>query len=176
MAEAYDYTITVRRVEEDGEVLFVARVKELPHVRGEGATFNEAYEMAVDAIQTLQQLAVELGKSFPAPATMPEEEWSGRLSLRLPKSLHRKAAERADEEGVSLNQFLNSIIAEAIGGKSARAVRTIQIDPFNHYHKAIEKWFELHWTKPTIASYSSADNSVLLMSTALNTPFERTSH
>lgn len=118
MADSYDYTITVKRIEEDGEALFVASVKELSHVHGHGATYAEAYEMAIEAIQALQQLAAELGKPFPMPATESSDEWSGRFSLRLPKSLHRKAAQMADEERVSLNQFLNSIIAEAVGGKS----------------------------------------------------------
>jgi predicted HicB family RNase H-like nuclease len=34
------------------------------------------------------------------------------LSLRLPESLHRKLAEVADREGVSINQLINSAVAE----------------------------------------------------------------
>jgi predicted HicB family RNase H-like nuclease len=40
---------------------------------------------------------------------------SGKLLLRLPASLHRRAAEAAQLEGVSLNQLLLSYIAEGIG-------------------------------------------------------------
>lgn len=133
MAEPYDYTITVKRVEEDGEALFVASVKELPHVHGDGPTFTEAYEMAIEAIQALQQLAAELDKPFPLPATEPSDEWSGRFSLRLPKSLHRKAAQMADEEGVSLNQFLSSIIAEVVGTKSASIESNRHIELISRY-------------------------------------------
>lgn len=35
-----------------------------------------------------------------------EIECSGRVSLRLPKSLHRELIAEASSEGVSLNQFL----------------------------------------------------------------------
>lgn len=32
-------------------------------------------------------------------------EYSGKISLRVPKSLHRELSERAAEEGISLNQY-----------------------------------------------------------------------
>ena len=34
------------------------------------------------------------------------------LSLRLPESLHRKLSELAEREGVSINQLINSAVAE----------------------------------------------------------------
>ena len=36
------------------------------------------------------------------------------LSLRLPESIHRKLAEIAEREGVSMNQFISSAVAEKI--------------------------------------------------------------
>ncbi len=34
------------------------------------------------------------------------------LSLRLPESLHRKLSEVAEREGISINQLINSAVAE----------------------------------------------------------------
>jgi predicted HicB family RNase H-like nuclease len=34
--------------------------------------------------------------------------------VRLPRSLHRRLAERAGMEGISLNQFVNVTLAEAV--------------------------------------------------------------
>ena len=34
------------------------------------------------------------------------------LSLRLPESLHRKLAELAEQEGISINQLINTAVAE----------------------------------------------------------------
>ncbi|MDP9194493.1 MAG: type II toxin-antitoxin system HicB family antitoxin [Acidobacteriota bacterium] len=34
------------------------------------------------------------------------------LSVRLPESLHRKLAELAEREGISINQLINSAVAE----------------------------------------------------------------
>jgi HicB family len=36
----------------------------------------------------------------------------GALSLRLPESLHQKLGEVAEREGVSINQFISSAVAE----------------------------------------------------------------
>lgn len=36
----------------------------------------------------------------------------GALNLRLPESLHRKLAELAEREGISINQLINSAVAE----------------------------------------------------------------
>jgi hypothetical protein len=33
----------------------------------------------------------------------------------MPRSLHRKLAEQAEREGVSLNQFINVALAETVG-------------------------------------------------------------
>ena len=35
-----------------------------------------------------------------------EQEYSGKISLRVPKSLHRDLVQAAKREGISLNQFI----------------------------------------------------------------------
>jgi antitoxin HicB len=44
-----------------------------------------------------------------------EKAYSGKVNLRMPKSLHRDLARRAEEEGVSLNQFMVVALARAVG-------------------------------------------------------------
>ncbi len=36
------------------------------------------------------------------------------LSLRLPESMHRKLGELASQEGISINQLINSAVAEKV--------------------------------------------------------------
>lgn len=36
------------------------------------------------------------------------------LSLRLPESIHRRLGELAEREGISINQFINSAVAEKL--------------------------------------------------------------
>ena len=83
------YNITVRQITVDGETMFEARVMELPDVSGYGDSPLEAYTVAVDAIAELQaNAAKDADESFPAPFE-PELEYSGRFTLRMPKSVHR---------------------------------------------------------------------------------------
>ena len=49
-------------------------------------------------------ISVKLEYGDPIPKPKRDEDYSGKLVLRLPKSLHRELAERAKYENVSLNQ------------------------------------------------------------------------
>ena len=40
--------------------------------------------------------------------------YSGRLLLRMPRSLHEELARAADRDGVSLNQFITGVLASAV--------------------------------------------------------------
>jgi predicted RNase H-like HicB family nuclease len=96
---------------------YFAEVLELPGCFAEG-------DQAVDALTSLERAmeswllaAEEQGLSIPEPTG--NHEASGRLLLRLPKSLHRRAGLLAERDGVSLNQFVVSAIAENVGGHTA---------------------------------------------------------
>ena len=112
--DPHAYNITVRRREFEGELYFEARVKELPDLAEYGDTFEEAYALAIDAIETTAKVFAEKGKPMPVPREV-ADDYSGRVTLRLPKSLHRVLSESAEEEGVSLNQHLVSILADFSG-------------------------------------------------------------
>ncbi len=108
--DARAYNITVRRGEFEDEILYEARVRELPDLVEYGETFDEAYQLALDAIETTAGVFEEKGLPMPA-AMIPGEGYSGRVTLRLAKSLHRALAGAADSEGVSLNQHLVNILS-----------------------------------------------------------------
>lgn len=44
-----------------------------------------------------------------------EFEYSGKVNLRMPKSLHRDLVHRAKQEGVSLNQLIVTYLARSVG-------------------------------------------------------------
>ena len=54
-------------------------------------------------------------------AQAPEPSHSGRLLLRMPKTLHAELAARSDAEGVSLNQFIVSALARAVSDDAPAA-------------------------------------------------------
>ncbi|HEY9784032.1 MAG TPA: toxin-antitoxin system HicB family antitoxin [Candidatus Obscuribacterales bacterium] len=44
-------------------------------------------------------------------------KFSGKFTVRLPKSLHQALVDRADKEGVSLNLFVTNALASSLSGK-----------------------------------------------------------
>lgn len=110
MIDPHAYSITVRRSNFEDDFCFEARVKGLPDLAEYGDTFEEAYNLAIDAIEATADIFEEKGKKLPEP---PEviDDYSGRVTLRIPKGLHRSLSVRAEDEGVSLNQYLVSALS-----------------------------------------------------------------
>ena len=114
MIDADRYSITIQKVTAEGETCFRAQVRELPDVAAFGESHEEAYALAIDAIESLARTAEQKGKSFPSP--LPDDEGpSGRVTLRLPKSIHARTIARAESERMSLNGYLVSVISYAVG-------------------------------------------------------------
>jgi len=131
MYDPNEYTVTSRRTTVDGEAVYEARVVELPDVVGYGETREEAETAAIESISGLQDLAREMGHTFPAPNPVPAG-YSGRVTLRVSRSLHRQVALLAHLEDVSLNQFINEAIAARVVERQARrAICTVASDYYN---------------------------------------------
>jgi len=110
MTDPRDYSIEVQRRQLDGETVFEARVRELPDVAEYADSFDEAYLLALDTIETTAAIFAEKRRDMPPPLE-PVDDWSGRITLRLPKSLHRTLALTAEREGSSLNQYICAVLA-----------------------------------------------------------------
>ena len=109
--DAARFSITVRKeTTEDGE-MFVARVVELPDVAIYGETYDYAYEGAIETIEAAKEVFDENNQEFPSPEIGPKNKFSGRLPIRTSKSLHRSLVLEARREGVSLNAFVNLLLA-----------------------------------------------------------------
>ncbi len=101
------------------------RIKELPNCMSHGETPEDALNMINDAMRGWLEVELEDGEFIPEPRQ--EEEYSGKFNIRVPKSLHRKLVEIAALEGVSLNQWINTALAEKVGGSSTNiASRSIK--------------------------------------------------
>lgn len=105
-----DYTITVKRITEDDELLYRVTVAEFPDICSFSDTYTDAYETVIEAIGTLLEVAEEANEPMPAPIEG-QNDYSGRITLRIPKSLHRDIAIKSDIEEVSINQYLLNIIS-----------------------------------------------------------------
>lgn len=106
----------------DGDV-FAASVPELPGCFAEGATREEALGNLQDALKSWLSAAVDSEIEIPTPKGEAEPgEYSGRFSVRVPRSLHRRLAMRAEAEGCSLNQLVSIALAEAVDPTTSPAL------------------------------------------------------
>lgn len=98
--------------EEDGS--YFARIKELPGCMTVGTDLQNALEMLEDAKREWLACAFEHNDPIPLPEaeTQQPQQYSGKIHLRAPKSLHRKLAEQAVADGVSMNTYIVSLLAE----------------------------------------------------------------
>jgi predicted RNase H-like HicB family nuclease len=95
---------------------FTALIAEFPGCISEGDSVRKAYDNLQAAAESWLEAAIESGVPIPAPEA--ESEYSGRVVLRMPRSIHRRAVEAAAREGVSLNALLVAAISEKLGQAS----------------------------------------------------------
>lgn len=105
------YRVLIYPAEEGG---YVIEIPELPGCLSQGETKEEALKMIEDAKKCWLETALEDNIEIPKPARG-TEDYSGKLNVRIPKTLHRTLAERAKEEKVSLNQYINYQLSKGIG-------------------------------------------------------------
>ncbi len=106
---------------------YTAMIKEFPGCVTQGDTPQEALELLDVIAKGWIEAALDLGQDIPLPDAN-QEEYSGRFALRLPRSLHRQAAQMAEQDGTSLNQFLITAIAARVGATELFTCMTSQIE------------------------------------------------
>jgi len=95
---------------------YLAEVLELPGCITEGDTPEEAYRNLEDAMAGW--IAASLDTKRPIPEPVGDKEYSGHFPLRMSTELHRAAALRAMQEGISLNQWIVGAIAAQVTGQN----------------------------------------------------------
>ncbi|GAX88622.1 type II toxin-antitoxin system HicB family antitoxin [Effusibacillus lacus] len=105
------YRIVLHPAPEGG---YAVSIPELPGCISQGETVEEAIKMIEDAKVSWLEIALEDGLEISEPERE-SEEYSGKFNVRVPKSLHRILAEKAKEENVSLNQYINYQLSRSVG-------------------------------------------------------------
>ena len=106
------YRIELYPAEEGG---YVASIPDLPGCVTQAETKEEAVKLIDDAKAAWLSTAMEQSIPIRTPGTRPAS-YSGKLNVRLPKSLHRALSMRAEEEGVSLNHLIVYKLTQAVDG------------------------------------------------------------
>jgi predicted RNase H-like HicB family nuclease len=103
------YPITIHPDPDGG---YVAEIEELPGCMTQAETIDEAFKAIEDARQVWIKGTYEMGQDIPLPRDM--EEYSGKFMVRIPRSLHRSLIRAAKQEGVSLNQYVTTLLAAGL--------------------------------------------------------------
>lgn len=98
---------------------FAATFPELPGLVAAADTWGELAQKVADAKESYFEAALEAGLPIPEPGDSAEPA-SGRVLLRLPRTLHRLATRAAARDGVSVNTFLVAAIARELGRREPR--------------------------------------------------------
>jgi antitoxin HicB len=107
-----------REIYIDADGGYLARIPELPGCFADGDTAEEALARLRDVLADWLGIAFERGETIPAPRRLPAD-YSGRFSVRVPRSLHAALSRRAETEGCSLNQLVTMLLTEAMPGRAA---------------------------------------------------------
>lgn len=109
-----------RTVAADENGVYVAAVPELEGCLAEGDTAEEALTTLGEVLEEWLEIAVEDEVDIPSPRRLDDTDFSGRFSVRVPRSLHRDLSEWAAQEDASLNQLLVTILTQAATQRTLR--------------------------------------------------------
>ncbi|WP_241086837.1 type II toxin-antitoxin system HicB family antitoxin [Candidatus Vondammii sp. HM_W22] len=104
-----DYPINVSPIPADEGGGYMVSIPDFPGCIADGNTIDDAIAEAHDAFDAWVMAEQEDKGELPVPKT-----YSGQFVQRIPKSLHRQLAKRAETEGVSLNQLATTLLAQGL--------------------------------------------------------------
>lgn len=111
-----NYPITLYPDPDEGG--YVAEIKDLAGCLTQGDTLEETIENISEARELWIETVYESGNEIPLPST--EIDDSNQVILQIPKSLYCHLTELANNEKVSLNQYILSVLSEASAKASTK--------------------------------------------------------
>jgi antitoxin HicB len=111
------YPFLVRPLSKEEGGGYLVEFPDFPGVISDGETPEEAIRNGQDALAAALMTMQEFGDPIPKPSQGTSA--SGQWRQRVPRSLHARLVSRAQQEGVSLNTLVNTLIAEGLGRKEA---------------------------------------------------------
>ena len=177
----YSFSVKIRRYGD--EIEYVAIFEDFPNLIGAGDTAEEAIKEGRENLDAYIDYCYDNSIPLPPPSDYEIKrcDYSGKVTLRMSKALHERAAISADIEGVSLNAFINDAISNYILVLEKRSFLEA-VDAYKKHfpetafsfiyvgdQKGISKEFKTKWEKydsnqsyEHINNYMEGDKMVLL--------------
>ena len=151
--DAYAFTIQTERVVMEGVQYFKASLFELPSVEVYEKSAALAYKVIIESIEDLHEAAIEDGQSFPSPEKREQTDYSGRVTLRISKDLHRRIDLQAKRNGNTLNTEIVCQLSQT--SSIQETIRQMSADLHETVAAAIAKNQEVPLTKASERRFSS---------------------
>jgi predicted HicB family RNase H-like nuclease len=117
-----DYPLEVQKINEEDSFYYVVTIPYLG--KGTFTAMGESIQEAVESLTQLKEYLFELmiskGKEIPEPPKNDLEDFSGKFSLRIPKYLHQELKETAEEQNVSLNEWINHLLVNNLNKEKSK--------------------------------------------------------
>lgn len=107
-----NYPIIVSLIKDDTDTYYKVSVPDLPGLNIYVDDKKEIESELKEAKKEWFASRIKFNQKIPLPQF--NNSKSGRITLRVPKSLHAELEYKAEEEGTSLNQFLNYLIERGL--------------------------------------------------------------
>ncbi len=144
--ESKNYRIEILKLSDEDGGGFLATVPSLPGCMSDGETQEEALINVRDAIKCWLETAEELGREIPLEdGYKSEDDYSGKLSLRIPKSLHKQVTDISSKEGCSINQLIMMYISMGVGCEFGKKQVNITLNNSNNEMHIIDELQRTLW-------------------------------
>lgn len=97
------YTLVIRPIHDESGQYYYGTYLELDGCQSDGKTVEELLKNLEEVKRGWIEAKLEYGDPIPDPKNT---NFSGRVNLRMPVSLHNRLSMEAEVEGVSLNQWM----------------------------------------------------------------------
>ncbi|OGB83737.1 hypothetical protein A3F66_05020 [candidate division TM6 bacterium RIFCSPHIGHO2_12_FULL_32_22] len=112
------WTYTVEEdVDNKGKKIYVVSVNELPGIKTDAYSREEAFEEIQDAVQAAIELYIEMGDKIPEPKKFSEKKFRGNITYRTSKERHLKLAQEARKRKIPINKLIDEFIGKALSAK-----------------------------------------------------------
>ena len=111
-----DYKLEILPFEEDNEKGYVVKSPELKGLEVYGETVEEALSEVREAKEALYQVYSnnKTPIKYPKKYSPSAENFSGRITVRIPKTLHKRVHEYSDKNDVSLNTAMIQLLNDGL--------------------------------------------------------------
>jgi antitoxin HicB len=108
-----EYTFIMEPHFDNGKLYYSMRVLEFEGCITTSENIGEVVVDIQDAMREWIQLNLKLGRPIPRP--LRSRQYSGKIMLRMPPSLHESLMVKAAAQGISLNQYLVTSLSRTLG-------------------------------------------------------------